>query len=161
MAIHSVTPAELEILLVRQPSLPLIDVRTALEFHGGHVQGAENVPLHRLSAERLDSALGERKNGGVVYFICRSGGRSRMACEKALAWGVSKVVNVEGGTSGCAAAGVPIARDPNALSVPRLARYLSGAALIFLALGTLQHPVGAALFGILGSVLIVSGKIGV
>ena len=159
MAIHSVTPTELEILLARQPGLPLIDVRTSLEFHGGHVQGAENVPLHRLSAERLDSTLGERKNG-VVYFICRSGGRSRMACEKAVAWGVSKAVNVEGGTSGCAAAGVPIARDPNSLSLPRLARYLGGAALVFMALGTLQYPVGAALFGILGAVLIVSGKIG-
>ncbi len=160
MPIHSVTPAELKTLVAQQPDLPLIDVRTSLEFVGGHVEGAENVPLHRLSAERIDSALGERKNG-VVYFICKSGGRSRMACEEALAWGESKVVNVEGGTSGCAAAGLPMARDPNALSLPRLARYVGGAALIFLALGTLQHPVGAMLFGILGAVLIVSGRIGV
>ena len=160
MPIHSVTPAELKTLVAQQPDLPLIDVRTSLEFVGGHVEGAENVPLHRLSAEQIDSVLGERKNG-VVYFICKSGGRSRMACEKALAWGESKVVNVEGGTSGCAAAGVPIARDPNALSLPRLIRYVGGAALIVMALGSLQQPAWATFLGVLGVVLIVSGKIGV
>lgn len=57
----------------------LLDVRTPMEFRGGHVQGATNVPVDELP-RRLDEVPADRPI--VVY--CRSGARSARAA-KALA----------------------------------------------------------------------------
>lgn len=53
----------------------LVDVRSAGEFSGGHIEGALNIPIQELSG-RMDE-LGD-KNGQVVIY-CQSGGRSAMA----------------------------------------------------------------------------------
>lgn len=60
--------------LVRQGAL-LLDVRSAAEFSGGHIDGAINIPIQELS--RRMSELGEGSGPIVVY--CESGGRSAMA----------------------------------------------------------------------------------
>jgi rhodanese-related sulfurtransferase len=58
---------------VKQGAL-LLDVRTAEEFAGGHIEGAINIPVQNLEA-RLSEVPKERAL--VVY--CRSGGRSARA----------------------------------------------------------------------------------
>ena len=53
----------------------LVDVRSAVEFASGHVEGAVNIPLDQLP-ERM-SELGSQDQAIVVY--CRSGQRSASA----------------------------------------------------------------------------------
>lgn len=52
----------------------LLDVRTPMEFRGGHIQGAVNIPVDELG-RRLDEL--DQRRPIVVY--CRSGARSRRA----------------------------------------------------------------------------------
>src|SRR5688572_30328555 len=108
MSVPTVSPRRLAELVRGNPSIGLIDVRTPVEYREVHLAAAENVPL-----DRLDAATVMRGNGSAdepVYFICRSGGRGRQACEKFLAAGYTNVVNVEGGTQACVEAGLPVVR---------------------------------------------------
>ena len=57
------------------------------------------------SAGRDEGRNGSR--GEPLYVICKSGGRSRQACEKFISAGFTNVVNVEGGTTACVEAGLP------------------------------------------------------
>ena len=61
--------------LPRDGSVTLLDVRTAEEFAGGHLDGFVNIPLDELR-EHL-KALDRSK---PVYVICQSGLRSYIAC---------------------------------------------------------------------------------
>ena len=53
----------------------LLDVRSAEEFSGGHIDGAVSIPIQQLSG-RLGE-LGDKSDTIVVY--CQSGSRSAMA----------------------------------------------------------------------------------
>ena len=70
----------------------LVDVREPHEYVGGHVAGAVLVPLAQVP-ERVDAFRGE----GPAYVICRSGARSRKACEYLAQEGV-EAINIAGGT---------------------------------------------------------------
>jgi rhodanese-related sulfurtransferase len=65
----------------------LIDVRTEAEFKGGHIQGAENIPLDRVRSHA--SALVDGGHPLVVY--CASGMRSASAKRILRASGVREV----------------------------------------------------------------------
>ncbi|MFO0636689.1 MAG: rhodanese-like domain-containing protein [Nannocystaceae bacterium] len=56
----------------------LVDVRTPQEYERGHIAGARNMPLPRLTQDI--EALGERDRAIVVY--CQSGLRSRLAAAR-------------------------------------------------------------------------------
>ena len=58
------------------PSLLMLDVRTAAEFDAGHIPGAINVP-HDVLGERI-AELGPADERDVVVY-CRSGRRSTLA----------------------------------------------------------------------------------
>lgn len=85
----------------------LIDVRTPGEYHSGHAAGARSFPLDRLDAKEL-MASRQAKADEPIYIICKSGGRSRQACQKLVAAGVGNIVNVEGGTEAWKQAGLSI-----------------------------------------------------
>lgn len=68
----------------------LIDVREADEYAEAHIVGSELMPLSEL-AETVGSI-----GTGPVYVICKSGGRSAMACEFMASVGI-EVTNVSGG----------------------------------------------------------------
>jgi molybdopterin/thiamine biosynthesis adenylyltransferase/rhodanese-related sulfurtransferase len=72
--------------------LALIDVREPHEFAAGHLPGARNIPLGELE-RRLKELPGE----ALPVFVCRSGGRSLMACALALQGGIARAANLEGG----------------------------------------------------------------
>lgn len=52
----------------------LLDVRTSAEFAGGHLPGAENIPV-----QDLRERLGELDKSRAVVLYCRSGARSGRA----------------------------------------------------------------------------------
>jgi rhodanese-related sulfurtransferase len=115
MSVAVISPASLNKLRQAGKKIDLIDVRTPVEFREEHVEFARNLPLDQLDPEAfLNGRTGS--NGDPLYFVCRSGGRAQQACERLQAAGFSNVLNVEGGTTACAEAGLPIVRGKKAIS---------------------------------------------
>ena len=77
--------------LPRDGSVTLLDVRTAGEYGGGHIDGFRNIPVDELR-ERLD----EVEPGKPVYVICQSGLRSYIACRILAGYGY-EAYNFSGG----------------------------------------------------------------
>ncbi len=75
-------------------SLVIIDVRTAAEYAGGHIDGARNVPLDELARSTVGARPGE-----LVVTVCgKGGGRSEQGAEKLRALGMEAVRSLCGGT---------------------------------------------------------------
>lgn len=120
--IASVTPAALAERIGSGEDICLVDVRTPVEFEGVHAQGAHNVPLDAFDP----AAVVRSSNGERVHVICHSGSRASAACERMLAAGCSNVVNVEGGTQAWEAAGLPVVRGKQTMSLERQVRIVAG-----------------------------------
>ncbi|WP_390409297.1 rhodanese-like domain-containing protein [Lacticaseibacillus jixiensis] len=86
--IRSITPDQLPALL-HTPHHQLIDVREPSEFRSGHISGAKNVPLARISQYTPPSNT-------KLYVICHSGARSKRAYKQLHKRGID-VTNVAGG----------------------------------------------------------------
>ena len=116
MTIRSIAPSEVQALIARGETIDLIDVRSTLEWNGGHAVGARQVPLGQLDpAAVVSQRLG--KPDDPIYVICASGGRSAAACETFHRAGFTQAVNVEGGTSAWRRAGLPMERNLKAASL--------------------------------------------
>ena len=87
--IDSISTSELEQKLKK--IIQLLDVRTPSEYRNGHIQGAKNVPLNEIARYAPET-------NEIVYVICHSGVRSKMAAKKLKKKGYD-VVNVQGGMS--------------------------------------------------------------
>jgi rhodanese-related sulfurtransferase len=74
MAIRNITPAEVQARIARGEAVDLIDVRTTMEWNGGHAVGARHAPLSGLDPAAV---VGQRvgKPDEPIYVICASGGR--------------------------------------------------------------------------------------
>jgi len=70
-----------------------IDVRSADEYQGGHVEGAVNIP-HTEIAERISEVTENRD--AQLYLYCRSGRRSGIARDVLIEMGFTGVENVGG-----------------------------------------------------------------
>lgn len=153
----SISAQELEDRRRAGESIELIDVRTPVEFRELHVAFARNIPLDRLDMSEIQR-LRELQPGRPLFVICRSGNRSRKACEALLQGGVSSAVSVEGGTLACDAAGLPMVRGRKAISLERQVRIAAG--MLVLAgsiLGYFAHPAWIALAAFVGGGLVVAG----
>jgi rhodanese-related sulfurtransferase len=129
MKLNTITPAQLSELCRAGRPIELIDVRTPAEFREVHVTVAKNVPLDQLDPAALIAA----RNGAgdaPLYLICKAGGRSAQACERFIKAGDTNVVNVEGGTTACVNAGVPVVRGKAAISLERQVRIAAGAIVL-------------------------------
>ena len=139
VSIQSISPRELFALRTAGRPLNLIDVRTPSEFREVHVESARNVPLDALEPAQVMLGRGVPAHR-PIYIICRSGGRSRQACEKFIAAGFSEVVNVEGGTQSWSQAGLPVVGGKKAVSWVRQMRIMAGLLVVLgIILGWLLH----------------------
>ena len=59
--------------LVKQGAV-IVDVRTPVEYQGGHIKGSINIPL-----QALDGSLGKLKKDKTIITCCASGMRSASA----------------------------------------------------------------------------------
>ena len=160
MPIRSIASQELGALLTEQPDLPLVDVRTPAEYRLVHVAGAKNLPLYQLSQEQLEAALGDSRNG-TVFFICKAGVRSCSACRKAETFGLTDIVNVEGGTDACVRAGLPVERGSRSVLLNhRLRRTASALIVAGVVLAVVAHPLWIGLSALGGAGLLYSGLVG-
>ena len=159
--IATISPTLLADLRRKGGNVTLIDVRTPAEFGEVHVDFAHNIPLDRLDAEAVKAVAGD----GPVYFVCKSGSRSQKACEKLLAAGLKDVVSVAGGTAACEAAGVPVIRGREVMSLERQVRIAAGALVATGAALAAFGPaapvnwqaIGAGLAGFVGCGLVFAG----
>lgn len=71
----------------------LLDVRRADEFASGHIPGAVNLPNEEIG--KAEIPLLPDKNQ-TIYIYCRSGNRSKLAANKLLSLGYTKLIEFGG-----------------------------------------------------------------
>ena len=122
----TITPIQLQTILATQPSSPVIDVRTPVEFAEVHVPQARSIPLDELKPGAL-----HLQKDQPVYLLCRSGQRATKAAEKFAKEGFSQPIVVEGGTLAWIEANLPVERGTvKVVSLERQVRMAAGA-LVF------------------------------
>jgi rhodanese-related sulfurtransferase len=120
---NTIFPVELQKILASQPSAPVIDVRTPVEFAEVHVPSARSVPLDELKPGSL-----QLEKNQPVYLLCRSGQRAAKAAEKFAKEGFTQPVVVEGGTLAWIDANLPVTRGTaKVISLERQVRITAGA----------------------------------
>ena len=92
-AVQKVTPEEGKQLMEELGRFTLVDVRTAEEYEGEHIEGAILIPVDEL-ADRAEGELGDK--GAPVFVYCRSGGRSANAAEILAGLGYTSVYDLGG-----------------------------------------------------------------
>ncbi|MDR3577614.1 MAG: rhodanese-like domain-containing protein [Anaerolineaceae bacterium] len=89
--------------MISQPSRPfLLDVRTPQEYQGGHINGAELIPLNELP-QKMSRIPKNRE----IICVCASGSRSSAAANHLSSAGY-KVSNLRGGMMNWMRAGLPV-----------------------------------------------------
>ena len=102
----NVTAQDLAQRLAHDRDLVVLDVREASEWADGHVPGARHIPMRQVS-QRIEEIPRDR----TVAITCAGGARSSVVGSMLLARGFTDLVNVWGGMTGWAQAGLPTTRD--------------------------------------------------
>jgi len=154
----TIAPVELQKILVVQPNLPLLDVRTPAEYAEVHVPQARNEPLDKLQPKALYAA-GSLPKDCPVYILCRSGGRATKAAELFAREGFDQAVVVEGGTQAWCDAGLPVSHGGvKVISLERQVRIAAGSiVLIGILLAWLIHPGFIGISAFVGVGLVFAG----
>jgi rhodanese-related sulfurtransferase len=151
---RTITPVELQKILVAQPSLPVIDVRTPVEFAEVRVPQARNIPLDELKPGSFPLPKDQ-----PVYLLCRSGQRATEAAEKFAREGFLQPIVIEGGTLAWIEANLPVTRSAGkVISLERQVRIVAGS-LVFIgvALGWFVHRGFYGLSAFVGAGLVFAG----
>ena len=154
----TITAVELEKLLAAQPNLPLLDVRTPVEFAEVRVPQARNVPLDEIHPGELAGSGSIRKDQ-PVYFLCRSGQRATRAAEQFAKEGFTQPVVVEGGTLAWIQANLPVIRSAvKIISLERQVRITAGSLVLAgVLLGWFVHRGFYGLAAFVGAGLLFAG----
>jgi len=157
MSVATISPAKLAEITQEGRKIDLIDVRTPVEFREVHLETARNVPLDQLDPKVLMQAR-SGSSSDPLYVICKSGGRSQQACEKFVKAGFTNIVNIEGGTTACITAGLPVVRGKKAIALERQVRIAAGL-LVLLGIGgwCANYPAFLALSAFVGAGLMFAG----
>ncbi len=92
-------------ILIAQPDVVLLDVRTPAEFASGHLAGSRNVDFEASDFKTQISGL---PKDATYALYCRSGNRSGQALAVMKAAGFTKVQHLGGGITSWQAAGRPV-----------------------------------------------------
>lgn len=155
----SVSVGKLKEQFQGQTHPPLVDVRTPAEFEELHAENAINLPLDRLSAEALKTAIGSSSTDQNFLLLCRSGARAEKARLQLEKSGISGGVVVEGGTLAWSEGGLPVVRGKaRVISLERQVRIAAGSLILLgVLLGYLVHPGGFGLCAFVGAGLVFAG----
>jgi rhodanese-related sulfurtransferase len=150
-----IRPPELAQLLSEHPEVRLLDVRTPTEYETVHIRGAYNVPLDLLGEHGAEIRTNVAE---PVVLVCQSGQRARKAEEALKAAGMPNLHVLDGGVNGWVAAGNPVVRRAERLSLERQVRIAAGAmAAIGGILAVFINPLFALLPAFVGSGLVFAG----
>jgi len=105
---RDITSTEAEILLLRDPDVFLLDVRTPEEYRAKRIPGSTLIPVSELP-DRLSEVP---RDAGTILVYCKKGGRSARAAKILAAEGFENLLNLKGGitswggeTEGCTTCG--------------------------------------------------------
>jgi rhodanese-related sulfurtransferase len=156
MSVPTLSPAELLSRWQAGALMDILDVRTPAEFREVHVSGSRNLPLGDFDPSQVMQQRSQPSQ--PLYVICRSGSRGQQAAEQFHRAGYTNVVNIEGGTLACIAAGFPVIRGKKGVSLERQVRIAAGSfVLLGVILGTWVHPAAYGLSAFIGAGLLFSG----
>ncbi|MER5744937.1 rhodanese-like domain-containing protein [Streptomyces sp. NPDC002225] len=149
----SLSPAQ---AAARLAEFTVIDVRAPGEYASGHVPGALNVPLDRLS--EAVPALKSAAARGPLLLVCASGVRSTRACD-ILAAADIEAVTLTGGTSAWEAEGRAVAQPAGARTtwpMERQVRLAAGSLVVAGLLAGVRFPAARWISAGVGSGLVFS-----
>lgn len=149
-SVENITPARLKELMSSAVGIQLIDVRTPAEYEEVHLRDAINIPLDKLSTDKLAN------DSKALVFICKSGGRGRMAAER-IAPDRETVYNVEGGTKAAVDAGIPAVHGRKCMSLERQVRIAAGGLVLLGFALSFIHPALIGLSVFVGAGLVFAG----
>ncbi len=129
----------------------ILDVRTAAEVKSSHLPGSLHIPLHELTAQRLQQEIiANRKNGSNIYLLCQGGKRAEMAATQLQGNIDAGLIVIDGGINALKAANIPLNEGKGAISLERQVRIVAGF-LVLLGV-VLGFQVNAGFFGLSGFV---------
>ncbi|MGW6821176.1 rhodanese-like domain-containing protein [Streptomyces sp. NPDC055005] len=131
----------------RPEEFAVVDVRTPGEYASGHLPGAINIPLDRITdslPELRKAAEPAEGSGGALLLVCASGARSGNAARALTGHGVT-AGSLTGGTNAWSAGGhaleYPAEGRRAVWAMERQVRITVGTlVLLGLTLGTFTHP---------------------
>ncbi len=104
-----ITPDQLEVMIQKNPSLAIIDVREPKELAAfGHIPNVVNISSKQI-AQRLNELPANKSKEIVV--VCQTGGRSFEVAHLLTKNGYANVFNLEGGTTGWMMSGKKVERN--------------------------------------------------
>ncbi len=157
MNVSKIGPLQVMQRLQRGEPAMLLDVRTPAEFEAVHAEGARLMPLDELAPERVIQSRGAQAQE-PVYVLCRSGARATKAVERLQRAGLEQVCVIEGGTQAWEAAGLPVVRGRQTISLERQVRIAAGALVVLgVLLGWLVHPLLYLIAASVGAGLVFAG----
>ena len=92
--VETVTANQFAYELKQSTNPQLLDVRTAEEYNGQHIEGAQNLDWNAANFEAQVQKLDPTK---PVFVFCLSGGRSKKAAGKLAELGFKKIIELNGG----------------------------------------------------------------
>jgi glyoxylase-like metal-dependent hydrolase (beta-lactamase superfamily II)/rhodanese-related sulfurtransferase len=122
VSLEMISPKEAHQLVSKDPSVKLLDVRTAIEYSDVRIDDSINIPIDGLSA-RLDE-LAKTKQNYIVF--CRTGNRSPMAADMLVQSGIQNVKVMEGGMIRWQKERLPVTKGVGGISLERQVRVIAG-----------------------------------
>lgn len=152
---HVLAPDELAELLAKRSDVRVLDVRTPGEFEAVHLRGAYNVPVETLAEH---TAAIRASVTAPLVIVCRSGRRALQAEEMLREAGMLDLHLLDGSMNAWVAAGKPVVRGRQKLSLERQVRIIAGglAALGGILAVTLD-PISGLLSTAIGGGLVMAG----
>lgn len=125
-ALEMITPRDAEILLKKDSTTKLLDVRSIFEFTQTHIKDSLNVPLDTLSAK-----IGELSQSKQKFIVlCRTGNRSPMAADMLVQSGLQGIKVMDGGITRWQKERLPVEKGEGGISLERQVRFIAGSLVL-------------------------------
>jgi rhodanese-related sulfurtransferase len=150
----------IDLMANKTTDMCILDVRTAAEVKAAALPGSLHIPLHELTAGRLQQEIAQQgKNGSCIYLLCQGGKRAEMAADQLYGKLNAELVVIEGGINAVRDAQIPLQQTGKMpISLERQVRIAAGfLVLMGVLLGTAVNTGFYALSGFVGAGLIFAG----
>jgi len=158
MSYARINPVDL--INLKQADTCILDVRTAAEVKSAALPGSLNIPLHELTAARLQTEItSSGKDGSKIYLLCQVGRRAEMAADQLAGHIDAELYVIEGGINAIQQAQIPLQQSgKEVISLERQVRIAAGF-LVFtgVILGTFVNSAFYGLAGFVGAGLMFAG----
>jgi rhodanese-related sulfurtransferase len=158
MSTQHIHPADL--MANKTADMCILDVRTATEVKAACLPGCLHIPLHELTATRLQQEIARQgKDSHRIYLLCQGGKRAEKAADQLRDQVNAEFVVIDGGINAMREANIPLQHTGKAsMSLERQVRIVAGLlVLIGVLLGTVMNPLFYALSGVVGAGLMFAG----